>query len=585
MAKHVGRKKILVIDDDIINRAVLAEILEDCFDVIESADIQTAYALEKKDIDLIIIDMFLKNDGFWEFLEAVKNSREYRSIPVIVIIAPDTDNMFIERAGRLGASEFITRPFSEYIIEQRISKIIDAEPGPPELFQVEHGQADEGGRERTSVYLEEERAKLDFFLSQTREVWFKYSIEPPVLTLTKASADKLGIPQIIENPLENPKIQSYFGDGQYERIIAGLNKLSAENSFHEGELQLDTPAGKKWYRLSMYIVWSAELNRPSSIFGMFQDIDTGYKTLEKLHSYKDADMQPPLETLRSDIPEITHAQAAALMKYFKGMFEFVRLVDPEICMQFTLDGENNLIEKPQRCYTLWNKVNRCENCISMIVAQTRRNLTKLEFVNDRIYNVTASYVIVDGKGYVLELASFVDHDAMLSVDDKKKLLGAITAHNRQLYIDPVTGIHNRRYYDDKLSQLVGEFAFAMLDMDNFKHINDCFGHLAGDAALAAAAKAIKSNIRTGDDLVRFGGDEFFLLFRDMPEEVLYGKLQKILHAVESMHLPEYPDLKATVSIGGAYSSGKISRILKEADIAMYRAKSNKNSICIYKNTD
>ena len=175
----------------------------------------------------------------------------------------------------------------------------------------------------------------------------------------------------------------------------------------------------------------------------------------------------------------------------------------------------------------------------------------------------------------------VDHDVMLSADDKNKLLNAITAHNRQLYIDSVTGIYNRRYYDDRLCELSGEFAFAMIDMDNFKQINDRFGHLAGDAALAAVAQAIKENVRTGDDVVRFGGDEFFILFKEMQGEILLRKLEKILHAVERVRLEEYPELRVTVSIGGVYDRGKLSQILRKADIAMYNAKGRRNSICIY----
>lgn len=582
MLKPEKRKKILVIDDDRINRAIIAEILEENFDVIEAADIDTAYAIEentKKHIDLILIDMFLKNSDFWKFMDGIKTRSDYAGIPVVVIIAPDTDNMFIERAGRLGAAEFVARPFSEYIINRRISKIIDISPEKSEHMQ--DRQNGESIRERTSAYLEEERAKSDFFLSQTREIWFKYNFDPQVITLSRMSADKLGVPQIVENPFENEKIKSFFDDGQYERIRNSLRDLSAENSFYEGEMQLNTEAGRKWYRLSMYIVWSAELNKPASVFGMFQDIDTGYRELEKLQRYEAPEAQLSAEALDCDIPEITEAQAVNIMKYFGRMFEFVRLVDPEICMQFTIDSDNHIIEKPYRCYAIWNKSNRCDNCISMTVAHTKKTLTKLEFINDRIYNVSAAYILVDGKGYVLELASFVDHDVMLSADDKNKLLNAITAHNRQLYIDSVTGIYNRRYYDDRLCELSGEFAFAMIDMDNFKQINDRFGHLAGDAALAAAAQAIKANVGTGDDVVRFGGDEFFVLFKDMPNEILQRKLEKILQAIERVRIEEYPELRVTVSIGGAYDRGKLSQILRKADIAMYNAKGRRNSICIY----
>ena len=582
MLKPEKRKKILVIDDDRINRAIIAEILEENFDVIEKADIDTAYALEentKKHIDLILIDMFLKDGEFWKFMDRLKIRSDYANIPVIVIIAPDTDNTFIERAGRLGAAEFIARPFSEYIINRRISKIIDISPEKSEHMQ--DRQNGESIRERTSAYLEEERAKSDFFLSQTREIWFKYNFDPQVITLSRMSADKLGVPQIVENPFENEKIKSFFDDGQYERIRNSMKEFSAEKSFYEGEMQLNTETGRKWYRLSMHIVWSAEQNHPASVFGMFQDIDTGYRELEKLQSYEAPEAQLSAEALDCDIPEITEAQAVVLMRYFKRMFELVRLVDPEICMQFAIDSDNHMIEKPQRCYTIWNKSNRCENCISMTVAHTKKTLTKLEFINDRIYNVSAAYILVDGKGYVLELASPVDHDAMLSADDKNKLLNAITAHNRQLYIDSVTGIYNRRYYDDRLCELSGEFAFAMIDMDNFKQINDRFGHLAGDAALAAAAQAIKANVGTGDDVVRFGGDEFFVLFKDMPKEILQRKLEKILQAIERVRLDDYPELRVTVSIGGVYDRGKLSQILRRADIAMYRAKSRRNSICIY----
>lgn len=241
MLKPERRKNILVIDDDRINRAIIAEILEENFDVIEKADIDTAYALEentKKHIDLILIDMFLKDGEFWKFMDRLKIRSDYANIPVIVIIAPDTDNTFIERAGRLGAAEFIARPFSEYIINRRISKIIDISPEKSEHMQ--DRQNGESIRERTSAYLEEERAKSDFFLSQTREIWFKYNFDPQVITLSRMSADKLGVPQIVENPFENEKIKSFFDDGQYERIRNSLRDLSAENSFYEGEMQLNT---------------------------------------------------------------------------------------------------------------------------------------------------------------------------------------------------------------------------------------------------------------------------------------------------------------------------------------------------------
>lgn len=64
----------------------------------------------------------------------------------------------------------------------------------------------------------------------------------------------------------------------------------------------------------------------------------------------------------------------------------------------------------------------------------------------------------------------------------------------------------------------------MIDLDNFKQINDRFGHPAGDAALFHAAQTMRSMLRSGDELVRYGGDEFFLLFHGLPAHVLARKL-------------------------------------------------------------
>ena len=156
---------------------------------------------------------------------------------------------------------------------------------------------------------------------------------------------------------------------------------------------------------------------------------------------------------------------------------------------------------------------------------------------------------MDGTPYALELVSPIRMEDLRS-DEDASVLNQLLLRNRQVYIDSATHVYNRRYFDDRLRDLDGEFTLAMLDLDHFKHINDTYGHLAGDAALSRAAQAIRSAIRTGDELVRYGGDEFLLLFHDMPRNVLKKKLESIRAAVENLEFPEYPGLRITVSIGG-----------------------------------
>lgn len=185
--------------------------------------------------------------------------------------------------------------------------------------------------------------------------------------------------------------------------------------------------------------------------------------------------------------------------------------------------------------------------------RTHKPQTKIETRESDIYYVLASFIEVDGRPYSLELVKRTKSDDMF---ERENVLNQLLVRNRQVYMDSVTKVYNRRYYDERLKNLDGWFSFAMIDMDNFKHINDRFGHQAGDAALYRAAQAIKSQIRSDDELVRYGGDEFFLLFRDLPQQILEKKLQSIRAALDEIVIEEYPELHISASIGGGYGEAK-----------------------------
>lgn len=170
-------------------------------------------------------------------------------------------------------------------------------------------------------------------------------------------------------------------------------------------------------------------------------------------------------------------------------------------MELTKTDEGYTLKKSEHCYAVWKKKRRCENCISQEVLRTHKPQTKLETRESDIYYLLASFIEVDGRPYSLELVKRIKSDDMF---EHENVLNQLLVRNRQVYMDSVTKVYNRRYYDERLKNLEGWFSFAMIDMDNFKHINDRFGHQAGDAALYRAAQAIKSQIRSDDELVRYG---------------------------------------------------------------------------------
>lgn len=213
------------------------------------------------------------------------------------------------------------------------------------------------------------------------------------------------------------------------------------------------------------------------------------------------------------------------------------------------------------------------------VLRTHKPQTKIETRESDIYYVLASFIEVDGRPYSLELVKRTKSDDMF---ERENVLNQLLVRNRQVYMDSVTKVYNRRYYDERLKNLESWFSFAMIDMDNFKHINDRFGHQAGDAALYRAAQAIKIADPQRRRARALRGDEFFLLFRDLPQQILEKKLQSIRAALDEIVIEEYPEPYISASIGGAFAAGRILRTIRRADLAMYQAKLKKDCVAIYR---
>ncbi|HUY65122.1 MAG TPA: EAL domain-containing protein [Acidimicrobiales bacterium] len=154
---------------------------------------------------------------------------------------------------------------------------------------------------------------------------------------------------------------------------------------------------------------------------------------------------------------------------------------------------------------------------------------------------------------------------------------------RHAFHDALTGLPNRRLFLDHLDHALrrsqrSEEVHAVLfaDVDRFKIINDSLGHHAGDQLLIAIADRLKTAVRPGDMLARFGGDEFTLLLEAVatPEDSV-ACAQRILDRMrEPIALPDGHEVVATVSIGIALTSPDMSRddVLHDADVAMYQAK-------------
>ena len=147
-----------------------------------------------------------------------------------------------------------------------------------------------------------------------------------------------------------------------------------------------------------------------------------------------------------------------------------------------------------------------------------------------------------------------------------------------LYIDSLTSIYNRRYYDEHFQGADYIQAMVLIDVDNFKHINDNYGHDVGDIVLQSIAQTVLSCVRKTDVVIRYGGDEFVIIFFSIPQEIFEKNLERIRHSVDSLIIDGHPELHMSVSIGGAYGSGTAKKLFKVADNMMYQSKKQKNQV-------
>lgn len=195
--------------------------------------------------------------------------------------------------------------------------------------------------------------------------------------------------------------------------------------------------------------------------------------------------------------------------------------------------------------------------------------------------------------------SFVDladnQEAIIySVIDTTPLHKAKEELHFQAFHDPLTKLPNRSYLEIELEKAMGranrydtKLAVCMIDLDDFKPINDQFGHNKGDIVLQTIALRLKNTVRKTDFVARLGGDEFVLLLESIKDTKHLEKILKAIEKAVKTPIEIVPNVFVDVGLSmGVYLYDKTKnisqeRIIKKADIAMYKAKQEKNTRALY----
>lgn len=183
----------------------------------------------------------------------------------------------------------------------------------------------------------------------------------------------------------------------------------------------------------------------------------------------------------------------------------------------------------------------------------------------------------------------------------KELEGKVHDLEDRLNHDKLTSLKNRGYFEEKSKKYLdntekikadgrrgwmgfSDISFLFFDIDHFKKINDTYGHNVGDEVLKQVADTLKKNLRLGDIVARWGGEEFVAILLGAHENEAKKKADEIRQKVEVMTFENPKDLKITISIGVAeFEQGRsFEDLVKHADEALYASKQNgRNRVTTY----
>lgn len=162
-------------------------------------------------------------------------------------------------------------------------------------------------------------------------------------------------------------------------------------------------------------------------------------------------------------------------------------------------------------------------------------------------------------------------------------MSEVTKYSKSLYeagiTDGLTGLYNRRFFNDFIQMEYDRarrhnqiFTIVLLDLNNFKLVNDTYGHRKGDMVLQDIARIVVDNIRGYDIAARYGGDEFVIIFPDTDKEKAAELMNRLGKAFKD-YVEDYKDIKLSVAYGIEDSQEKsIESIYKMADVMLYKRK-------------
>ncbi|MFR7573611.1 MAG: HD domain-containing phosphohydrolase [Blautia faecis] len=429
--------------------------------------------------------------------------------------------------------------------------------------------------EKIVQQLEFERMRYNFLAEGSRNIVFTYTISPPLLTFNQAGCKRSGITEPSFSPLQSGVLKDLVEEQSLKRLIRKITQATRETPDVTSNLFLTDGKNPCHYRCKCRVIWTDGAEKGyTGVVGKLTDITDDYMVMENvreeglkvLEKDRSAEFSSFYDRFKKCGFSTDGTEAWLLLQYLQISYDLVRYVDPITNKVIHIEKDGKMWESETACSDIWNCLEKCSNCISRLSMQTRKRMTKLEVAGDDPYQVVSMYVEIDGKPCCLEMASRIDGDFMPDGYSKDEILSSVRIHKEKVYIDPVTGVYNKRYYVEKLSKMDNAAALMFADIKNFKRINENFGHQAGDDVLRQVAGVLRDAAAGKGDVLRYSGDDFVTVFFKVTEEELSEIQKEMCRRVEALRFPELPGVQLKLVTAGISIPGRVEEMLEQVRI-------------------
>ena len=429
--------------------------------------------------------------------------------------------------------------------------------------------------EKIVQQLEFERMRYNFLAEGSRNIVFTYTISPPLLTFNQAGCKRSGITEPSFSPLQSGVLKDLVEEQSLKRLIRKITQATRETPDVTSNLLLTDGKNPCHYRCQCRVIWTDGAEKGyTGVVGKLTDITDDYMVMENvreeglkvLEKDRSAEFSSFYDRFKKCGFSTDGTEAWLLLQYLQIPYDLVRYVDPITNKVIHIEKDGKMWESETACSDIWNCLEKCSNCISRLSMQTKKRMTKLEVAGDDPYQVVSMYVEIDGKPCCLEMASRIDGDFMPDGYSKDEILSSVRIHKEKVYIDPVTGVYNKRYYVEKLSKMDNAAALMFADIKNFKRINENFGHQAGDDVLRQVAGVLRDAAAGKGDVLRYSGDDFVTVFFKATEEELSEIQKEMCGRVEALRFPELPGVQLKLVTAGTSIPGRVEEMLEQVRI-------------------